>query len=302
MKNTIHFLLLFLSLSCANINVAASWQNCQANDSRTLAIQEELYAIGFSGDNRAFAYIKQGYEEGIGSYYWQFTIQDLATDKTVERIDLITAREKQKKPPPEFIQSIEQLLKAHSIKLFVSPEFAQFPVESNGSLFNAFIINGSQSEDNGIRVKNLDLFLVDKTFNFKRIGRVSEILFFGHQKRFGHKIIGYIEDQKSDKMVVGVAYKNHENEEDDVICTFALFGANSRIKKQELKTKIAFIENIIEGFPEQTDAYLELGDIYWKSGELKKAKIIYQSYIERMKASNSNDKVPSRVYKRVGVR
>ncbi|PKQ61187.1 hypothetical protein BZG01_19760 [Labilibaculum manganireducens] len=59
------------------------------------------------------------------------------------------------------------------------------------------------------------------------------------------------------------------------------------------------LERIIAKFPNRTVAYINLGDAYWGLKEKDNAKQAYQKYIELMKASSKESKIPERVFERV---
>lgn len=96
----------------------------------------------------------------------------------------------------------------------------------------------------------------------------------------------------------------------------SLENINDVLKKQELSTKtlqkyndiayylqqanandeaIFLLEKIIEKFPNRTVAYLNLADAYDGINDKEKAKVNYEKYIELMKKSGKEAKIPKRV-------
>lgn len=59
------------------------------------------------------------------------------------------------------------------------------------------------------------------------------------------------------------------------------------------------LNSLIKIAPSRTVAYINLGDAYWGLKESDKAKTAYQKYIELMKASGKESKIPQRVFDRV---
>jgi tetratricopeptide (TPR) repeat protein len=62
---------------------------------------------------------------------------------------------------------------------------------------------------------------------------------------------------------------------------------------------IYLLQKVLKKFPNRTVAYINLGDAYWGLKENSKAKQAYQKYIELMKASGKESKIPKRVFERV---
>ncbi|MBC7388982.1 MAG: hypothetical protein H7329_07225 [Opitutaceae bacterium] len=56
---------------------------------------------------------------------------------------------------------------------------------------------------------------------------------------------------------------------------------------------------IITKFPDRTPAYINLGDAYWGLKDQIKAKKPYKNYIDLMKKSDKEAKIPKRVYDRI---
>ena len=59
------------------------------------------------------------------------------------------------------------------------------------------------------------------------------------------------------------------------------------------------LEKITGKFPEHTVAYVNLGDAYWGLKDTAKAKTAYEKYIDLMKKSGKEAKIPKRVLDRV---
>ena len=59
------------------------------------------------------------------------------------------------------------------------------------------------------------------------------------------------------------------------------------------------LEAIIRNFPQHTVAYINLGDAYWGLKDTPKAKTAYQKYIDLMKKSGKEAKIPKRILERV---
>ncbi len=58
---------------------------------------------------------------------------------------------------------------------------------------------------------------------------------------------------------------------------------------------IFLLEKIIEKFPNRTVLYLNLADAYYGINENEEAKVNYEKYIEFMKKSGKENKIPKRV-------
>lgn len=66
-----------------------------------------------------------------------------------------------------------------------------------------------------------------------------------------------------------------------------------------LQESINILLYIIKEFPNRTVAYINLGDAYWGLEEKDNASHAYQKYIELMKASGKECKIPKRVFERI---
>ncbi|PKQ61440.1 hypothetical protein BZG02_15925 [Labilibaculum filiforme] len=62
---------------------------------------------------------------------------------------------------------------------------------------------------------------------------------------------------------------------------------------------IMILKIVLEYFPTRIVAYINLGDAYWGLEEKDNASQAYQKYIELMKASGKECKIPQRVYERI---
>lgn len=67
----------------------------------------------------------------------------------------------------------------------------------------------------------------------------------------------------------------------------------------ENKEASAVLERVINANPNRTVAYINLGDAYWGLNMKLQAKQAYLTYIEQMKASGNEVKIPARVNDRV---
>lgn len=65
------------------------------------------------------------------------------------------------------------------------------------------------------------------------------------------------------------------------------------------KEAIYLLKEILQKFSNRTVAYVNLGDAYWKLGDIDLAKSVYQKYIELMIINGLEKKIPSRVKERV---
>lgn len=65
------------------------------------------------------------------------------------------------------------------------------------------------------------------------------------------------------------------------------------------KEAIYLLEKIIKKSPRRTVAYINLGDAYWGINNNEKAKSAYLHYVELMKTSGKESKIPNRVKERV---
>lgn len=71
------------------------------------------------------------------------------------------------------------------------------------------------------------------------------------------------------------------------------------LKAGKCRDAIIILEDIIKSFPARTVAYLNLGDAYQCDGNIEDAKEMYQKYIDRMKFSGKEAKIPRRVLEQV---
>ena len=63
----------------------------------------------------------------------------------------------------------------------------------------------------------------------------------------------------------------------------------------------AFILNeVLNQFPNRTVAYVNLGDTYWGLEKHAEAREAYQTYIRLMRESNREQRIPQRVFERIG--
>jgi tetratricopeptide (TPR) repeat protein len=62
---------------------------------------------------------------------------------------------------------------------------------------------------------------------------------------------------------------------------------------------VTMLQKIIDKFPNRAVAYINLGDAYWSSGKLEKAKEAYRKYIKLMEALGKENKIPKLVLTRV---
>lgn len=62
---------------------------------------------------------------------------------------------------------------------------------------------------------------------------------------------------------------------------------------------IFLLEKIIKQFPEHTVAYINIGDAYWNVNQKNKAKQSYAKYIELMKKTEKESKIPKKIFERV---
>lgn len=67
-----------------------------------------------------------------------------------------------------------------------------------------------------------------------------------------------------------------------------------------LEASIYIDQKVIDKFPDQVGAYLNLADAYWDSAEKENAKENYKKYVDMMKAQNKDlKKIPAYVYERM---
>lgn len=62
---------------------------------------------------------------------------------------------------------------------------------------------------------------------------------------------------------------------------------------------IWLLNKIVSSYPERTVAYLNLGDAYWGKGNKNQAKHAYRKYVELMKTSGKEGRIPKRVTTRL---
>lgn len=63
---------------------------------------------------------------------------------------------------------------------------------------------------------------------------------------------------------------------------------------------IHLLEKIIKHFPDRIVAYINLGDAYWGLEKHTEAREAYQNYIRLMRENNREQRIPKRVFDRVG--
>jgi len=63
---------------------------------------------------------------------------------------------------------------------------------------------------------------------------------------------------------------------------------------------IHLLEKIVKDFPDRVVAYINLGDAYWGLEQHTEAREAYQAYIRLMRESNREQRIPQRVFDRVG--
>ncbi|MBF9000442.1 tetratricopeptide repeat protein [Vibrio nitrifigilis] len=69
-------------------------------------------------------------------------------------------------------------------------------------------------------------------------------------------------------------------------------------KNKNYKSSKFILEYILQIFPKRTVAYINLGDTYWKLGEINEAKHMYKYYIYFMKKEGKESKIPTYVLER----
>lgn len=62
---------------------------------------------------------------------------------------------------------------------------------------------------------------------------------------------------------------------------------------------VLVLKEVVSYRPNRVVAYINLGDAYWGLEEYEKAKQAYGTYIEQMKSSGKESRIPSRVFERV---
>lgn len=62
---------------------------------------------------------------------------------------------------------------------------------------------------------------------------------------------------------------------------------------------VYLLKKITKEFPDRTIAYINLGDAYWGLGDKEKAKKAYKTYVEQMKKSGKETKIPKTILGRV---
>lgn len=63
---------------------------------------------------------------------------------------------------------------------------------------------------------------------------------------------------------------------------------------------IHLLEKIVKRFPDRVVAYINLGDAYWELEKHTEAREAYQTYIRLMRENNREQRIPQRVFDRVG--
>jgi len=59
------------------------------------------------------------------------------------------------------------------------------------------------------------------------------------------------------------------------------------------------LEKVLDQYPTRTVAYINLGDAYWGLSQKDKAKTAYKKYVELMKASEKESRIPNKVFERI---
>lgn len=295
MKNIIFLLLLFLPFYHASSCAHGITDSCSNYD--TPVVQEKLHTIGFSKEKLLVAYIKQGFHEGMGSYYWELNILD-SSNNIIKRIDQIVGTKSQDQPPHEFIRNIEGTLHNYGITLERVLEVSSFPSKISESLIDAYLFIGNIENNEGIVTTSLGLYMADSDFNFKKIGETNEVNFFGHKKKYDYRVAGFVRDPSSTNIAMIVTYKTKENEASDLICTFKLFATAMQIPDLEQVQRSSFATGVVEQFPRKADTYLSQGNEYWELKDFVYAKKAYQAYVELMKVSNKADLIPDKIIER----
>src|SRR5690554_138880 len=63
---------------------------------------------------------------------------------------------------------------------------------------------------------------------------------------------------------------------------------------------IYVLNEVVAAFPNRTVAYINLGDAYWGLEEHTEARQAYQTYIRLMRENNREQRIPQRVFERIG--
>jgi len=63
---------------------------------------------------------------------------------------------------------------------------------------------------------------------------------------------------------------------------------------------IYVLNEVVSAFPNRTVAYINLGDAYWELEKHTEAREAYQTYIHLMRENNREQRIPQRVFDRVG--
>jgi len=191
--------------------------------SKDIKINEELIPIGFN-DNHYFAYLKKGYEDGMGCFYWQSNIKNILNNKNVNSIKSSMENclpNSDTNISKSFLKKQEILLKKYSINRPKDINIKKFPLIIQDKNIDAKLITLNKITDESITTIKKNIIL-KSTNKIKKIGSIHEVLFYGQPKYSNFKILGYIISHKNrDTAILIISYKIYGDME---INSFKLFG------------------------------------------------------------------------------
>ncbi|WP_428739608.1 hypothetical protein [Sulfurimonas sp.] len=187
-------------------------------------IKEELYPVGLN--NTYFSYITKTYEDGVGSYFWTFKIQNISTNKIEKFISMEQVNKVQNSLPKEFIQKIENIEKQYKISRKENLKLRSFPLCKENSVIKSSIKDFKHITKGNVTTKIKNVVLIEDDKLSKEIAQVKEINFFGHLKYYNYNLAGYIYDKDYNNLIVVVTFNKKADEESDEIFSFKVFGTN----------------------------------------------------------------------------
>jgi hypothetical protein len=187
----------------------------------------KLYPIGIN--DSYFAYIKQEYSEGKGTYEYIFIIKDLINGKEKENILFSQIKDYHEILIGKNQQVIKKKLLEYKIVVADQIRLHDFPLNINNTMFTVSIENGNSDIEDFIEY-HYKKIMIHSSKNEKEIGTVAEIVFAQHLKYKNYQVLGYMINDKKTRIIVVITYIKHEDEASDLIPDFKLFTTNLEVK------------------------------------------------------------------------
>ncbi|MBU3915894.1 tetratricopeptide repeat protein [bacterium] len=93
-------------------------------------------------------------------------------------------------------------------------------------------------------------------------------------------------------------YLNHYPIQEDNVDKYNDFGFFLE-QSGRYKEAIDLLQKVVKAFPNRTVAYINLGDSYFGANNIEQAKQAYQKYVDLIKKTGKQKKIPKRVYNRL---